>query len=185
MGMLLIILLAFVAVGVIAYLLKQYFHDKPQELQTWVHVASIAASLAGAVSLIWAAATFYESSRLQRELTAANIYREHLELSLSNPTLANLELTGGMLTDREHLEKYEWYVGHALFSFETILEAKPKDQEWRDVGIELVRDHESYIKSGRLRCTHYTKQVRRLLNDALDPDPCPNKKGSDSSSKSN
>lgn len=53
------------------------------------HVYTMVAGGVAAVSLAVGAWTFFDAARLQREITATTLYREHLELSVANPELAD------------------------------------------------------------------------------------------------
>jgi hypothetical protein len=142
------------------------------ELGNWAHVATIIAGLATAIALPWAAYTFDESSRLQRELTAANLYQEHMKISVERPELANRRLMQGSQEEKDN-ERYMWYVGHALYSFETILEALPGDAAWEATAQAFIEDHRNYIGDSNFACKRYTQRIRLLVNKTLKREVCP------------
>lgn len=146
------------------------------KLQMWANVATIVAGFATAISLPWAAYTFFESSRLQRELTATNLYREHLQMSVEKPELANRQLApeeGSVKEIKKDQEMYLWYVGHGLYSLETVVEASPNDEEWKVVAQDFIKTHEKYIGSDDFPCNAYTRRIRLLVNKTLEREVCP------------
>lgn len=146
------------------------------KLEDWARVGTIIAGLATAVALPWAAYTFDQSARLQRELAAASLYQEHMKLSMEKPELANAKLApkqpneDSPNTDREKYEEYQWYVGHALYSFESILEALPNDEGWKSTFKAFIEDHKEYIGSNDFPCTRYSYRLQQLVKEQIGRD---------------
>ncbi len=142
------------------------------KLGAWANVASIVGGIATAISLLWASYTFFESARFQRELSAYSIYQEHMKISMEKPYFANAELTpkppneNSSKEDKEKYEAYQWYVGHALYSFESILAALPNDAEWEKTFAAFIKDHKEYIGSD-FPCDRYEKSIERLMEKNL------------------
>ena len=142
---------------------------------------SILGGLIAALSLFWAAYTFSADVQLQRELAAASLYREHMQTSLQNANLANAGIAPTRPTksnpanndanaqlqyvkDIEQYEKYQWYVGHALYSFETMIEIVDKDPGWTNTFKDFICAHEKYIRSGDFPRDHYSDNLNALIN---------------------
>jgi type II secretory pathway pseudopilin PulG len=172
--MTLVVIIIIVGVLVSALLIRSCVSS--EKLQIWANVATIIAGFATAISLPWAAYTFFESSRLQRELTAINLYREHLQMSVEKPELANRKLApeeGSAKEIKKDQEMYLWYVGHGLYSLETVVEASPDDEEWKAVAQDFIKTHEEYIGNGNFPCNAYTRRIRLLVNETLGRAVCP------------
>lgn len=119
-----------------------------------------------------------ENSRIQRVLAAAGIYQEHMKMSIAHPGLADgriapknpgIDFCPKTMEDVQRMndyEKYRWYVGHALYSFETILEVED-DPEWGSVAEAFIRDHHTYIETygppEGFPCWRYTKKLQERL----------------------
>src|SRR5688572_5191933 len=106
-------------------------------LGDWANISGIVGAIATAVSLAWGSYTYYDSVKLQRELSANSHYQEHMLLSMTYPMFSNGKLApqyppADSIRKTEEYERYRWYVGHALLSFESILAAQPNDKEWRN-----------------------------------------------------
>jgi cbb3-type cytochrome oxidase subunit 3 len=157
---------------VFVFLLYLYFRPKRKNLNEWANFATIAGNCATAGALLWAAYTFYESSRIQRELKSTDLYQEHLKLTAENPLLFNRtfsrqneierkEQEGSISLDElKEMEKdktsYQWYVAHALYSFEMILETTPEDEEWKHVAKDFIQSQRNYIGSDQFPCNFQT-----------------------------
>ena len=148
-----------------------------EKLESLSQITSIIGGVVTAISLIWAAFTFYKGAQLQRELAAYNIYQEHLKLSIDYPDLANPKLSPNPPKDGDSMkikkyEKYRWYVGYAIFSFETILDVFPDDKEWKRTASAFIIDHQDYICSDSFPCNRYTKNIQELVKNSLGKDCC-------------
>jgi hypothetical protein len=67
-----------------AFLIKGFVPDT--HLGAWANVATIVGGIATAISLLWAAYTYYDTVRLQRELADAALYQEHQKESVRKMT---------------------------------------------------------------------------------------------------
>jgi hypothetical protein len=167
-----------------------YLYVSLEKKEQLAKTISIVGGFIAALSLFWAAYTYSDSAqrqiqlaeasaKLQRELAASSLYREHMTRSMDNPGLANAELARKPPTKdgsdeeradaaKEKYEKYRWYVGHALYSFESIL-AVDDDPEWKITFRQFIKDHGDYIGSD-FPCNRYDKKLNDLIKDVLNKD---------------
>jgi len=181
-----------IVVSAVALIVGPLVHFKLSDTQK-VELAktiSILGGLSTAITLFWAAYTFSANAELTRELAAAALYREHMTKSLENPKLAqaeiapkppnrNILITGDpsanskYVDERADFEKYQWYVGHALYSFETMLEIVDDDPGWTKTFMAFVCDHRAYISSGEFPRDHYSQKLNELITATI-PAKCTN-----------
>lgn len=148
------------------------------------HVYTMVAGGVAAVSLAVGAWTFFDAARLQREITATTLYREHLELSVANPEVADALPAGdsasaadstapsrtaagdSAATDTAAARRaraYDWFVAHGVYGFESILDAMPHDPAWRGVAADFIRTHDDYFRT-RFPCAHSSDRLRALVD---------------------
>lgn len=148
------------------------------------HVYTMVAGGVAAVSLAVGAWTFFDAARLQREITATTLYREHLELSVAHPELADGIPAGdsasaadstapsrtaagdSAATDTAAARRdraYDWFVAHGVYGFESILDAMPHDPAWRGVAADFIRTHDDYFRT-RFPCAHSSDRLRALVD---------------------
>lgn len=134
---------------------------------------TIVGGAVGALSLLWAAFTYYDSAHRQKEIWAMSIYQEHTKLTIDHDNLKFI--TNGEfakkdppppLPDDPEYERYEWYVGNALFSFESILDVTSGgDDGWNRTFIGFIKDHKKYIESKRFDCKRYNMRLQQLITE--------------------
>jgi hypothetical protein len=182
-----IIILALLIVGggaVSATLMKRDTTFVPEShLSAWANLTTIVGGVAAAVSLLWAAHTYYESALLQRELSAASIYQESMQLSIAQAELANQEAATTIIqkqkdykarnqpvpeVDRTEFEKYRWYVGHGLYSLEMIFQALPEDPSWKEAARGFMCSHRAYLNSDWFDRGRYSDAVITLVDEVKD-----------------
>jgi len=136
---------------------------------------TMAGGIIAAFSFLWAAYTYNESARLQKELSAYNIYNEHQKISIENPKFLGpselAQMSPPMQNSSDELkrdyEAYQWYVGHGLFSFESILAALPGDEGWERTFKGFMESHNKYLGSKEFDCDRYSKSVQDLLKKTV------------------
>jgi hypothetical protein len=187
MLMLWIVILIVLGVVVTAGFLLKIFVPE-EKWGAFANLTSILSGIVTALSIFIAAFTYYDSAtlqktlandsaRLQKELAASSLYQEHMKISIEHPDLANAELapkqpTGHgsekkkISTEKANYEKYRWYVGHALYSFESILEISPDDPAWKRTFEKFIQDHGEYIRSD-FPCNRYSEKLNALVKDAI------------------
>jgi hypothetical protein len=162
------------AVILSAFLIRRLVPEK--RLGAWANVTSIVGGIATAISLLWAAYTYYASANLQRELSAYSAYQDHMKISIEKPEFANAQLApkppkeDSSDEEKKKYEQYQWYVGHALYSFESILEALPDDKGWQDTFKGFIEDHKEYIGSNNFPCTRYSERLQQLVKEQIGRD---------------
>jgi hypothetical protein len=167
-----------------------YQIDKKGDLDRWKNITGILGTLVAAIALLWAAFTYFGNSRVQKTLSAANIYQEHMKMSIAHPGLADGRIapknpgedfcpsTVEDVQKMNDYEKYRWFVGHALYSFETILEVED-DPAWNSTVDAFIRDHHTYIGSyddnhKGFPCWRYSDKLQKRLNKIFIEKTCPN-----------
>jgi hypothetical protein len=131
---------------------------------------------ATAFSLLWAAYTYYASENLQRELSAYSAYQDHMKTSMDHPEWAVGEFApkppaqDSAVEDKKKYEQYQWYVGHALYSFESILQALPNDEDWKKTFRGFIDDHKEYIGSEHFPCDRYSDDLLLLVKERTGRD---------------
>ena len=156
-----------------AALIKRFVPEG--RLGAWSDVTSIVGGIATAISLLWAAYTYYDGAQLQKELAASSIYQEHMKLSIENPEFADGKLApkppavNGSMEDKKKYEQYRWYIGHALYSFESILDVLPKDKGWKLTAEKFIQDHSEYMRDS-FPCNRYSDPIKELVKNAIGRD---------------
>jgi len=169
----LIMLIILAVIFISGVLIKRIIPEN--KLDAWANVSSIVGGIATAISLLWAAYTFYEGAKIQKELAASSIYQEHMKLSIENPDFANGSLApkppgiGGSVADKMRYEKYRWYIGHALYSFESIFDVMPGDENWDSTAVQFIKGHSEYIRDS-FPCNRYTDRIQQLVKEAIGRD---------------
>jgi hypothetical protein len=169
-----VIALLFVSVAA-AKLIPRSFPNK--KLEAFAALAGVVGLVLTAFSAFWGAYTYYQSDQLQKRLAASSIYQDHMKISM-DPTNKDLLGTGkyartGPPADnspddlKNEYERYQWYVGHSLFSFESILEADPDDGAWKNTMWAFIDDHKVYIGSAHFSCEHHAQNVKQLIKQVL------------------
>jgi len=128
-----------------------------------------------AVSLLLTAYTYLDSASRQRELAAYSVYQKHQELSISNTKFIGIsELSlkepptkDSPIEERREYETYKWYVGHALFSFESILQVFPEDEGWKGTFRGFFCDHEKYLNSKEFDPIRFSTEVQNLIKETF------------------
>lgn len=169
-----LVALLFVSV-VAAIVIPRSFPNK--KLEAFAALAGVVGLALTAFSAFWGAYTYYQSDQLQKRLAASNIYQDHMKISMDP---ANKELLGsgkyarnGPPADnspddfKNEYERYQWYIGHSLFSFESILEADPDDSAWQKTMWDFINDHRVYIGSAHFPCERHTQNVKQLIKQVL------------------
>lgn len=170
LGILIVFIIALVFIALFVY--RKFSLEEKDHLAKTI---SIVGGGVTAVSLLLTAYTYYDSASRQRELSAYSIYQEHQKLSIANPKflgsseLAQKEPPNPHSSDQEkrEYEGYQWYVGHALFSFESILQVFPDDQGWKRTFTGFICAHKKYLSSEEFDAQRYTKEVQDLIKDAF------------------
>lgn len=99
-----------------------------------------------------------------------------MKISIEKPWLANAEIApkppgpDSSNTEKERYEQYQWYVGHALYSFESILEILPYDDGWQDTFKGFITEHKEYIGSNNFPCRRYSSRLQQLVKEQLGRD---------------
>lgn len=84
-------------------------HVRNMRLTDWANVATIFGGIAAAISLPWAAYTYYDSVNRQNAILATNIYQEHMKTSMDDKNKDFIEdLRSRLQVLFESLEDDEW-----------------------------------------------------------------------------
>lgn len=188
MDTMLILTVVFLVLGLISAPFIYFYMplEKKEELSKTI---SILGGLIAALSLFWAAYTYSDNTRrqreaavagerLQRELAASSLYREHMKISLENGDLlgsSEIARNGppakeSPIENHVKFERYQWYVGHALLSFESIFEMFPNDPAWKDTFEGFVCDHKRYLSSTAFQIERYPT-LQKTLTETLEKCP--------------
>jgi hypothetical protein len=101
-----------------------------------------------------------------------------MKLSIENADLANSKLAPRPPTKNDSsnyikdYEKYRWYVGHAVYSFEAIFDVLPNDEEWKLTAKAFIEDHKAYINSDSFPCYRYSGEIQLLVKETLGDSAC-------------
>ncbi|MDB2386050.1 hypothetical protein N9W21_01735 [Shewanella sp.] len=119
------------------------------------------------VVAIGALCTAYYQVQVGRSATATaqahNIYQQYLVLCMDNPDLASGEYRPSSAQD-ERYAQYTWFFSNMLFAFEQILEAKPKDEKWKDTIASQLNKHKFHIqKSKTANSKHWFEDLDSLI----------------------
>lgn len=165
------LILILVLISIFTYLVHNNVTDKDE----WSKTVTIVGAAVGALSLLWAAFTYYDSAHRAKELSAIGIYQEHVKTTI-DPNNRDF-LLGGKFAGMDpeaisegdiEYERYEWYVGHALFSFEAILEVASEDYGWNKTITGFIRGHRKYMASGRFPRERYNAKLQNLVKNTLE-----------------
>jgi hypothetical protein len=137
--------------AVAGFLLRRRF-KKTWENEMWADIATILSGIGVVFSFVWAAYNVDQGERLDRELAALNLYQEHMKLSMDNafsksefaPPLPECDDSP---ETKKAFNKYRWYVGHAMFSFESIVSVSKGDTAWNSAISCFICGHKRYILS--------------------------------------
>lgn len=128
------------------------------------HAVAIQA-LTGILTILFAVAALVgvklqidAATRLQREQSARDIYREYLNLGIARPEFARPDYCAIVGTPQE--SAYESYVDYMLYTAEQAIEADPG---WQPVFERNARQHAAYICSVA-DWQDYGPDVRHLID---------------------
>lgn len=101
-----------------------------------------------------------------RSAQAHETYQQYLARCIEYSEFAS-GYTAKSKPDPEY-DKYKWFVSSMLFSFEQILEAKPKDQYWINAICSQLKLHEAHlVKSSTIDKGEWHDSLQRLLNSTV------------------
>jgi heme/copper-type cytochrome/quinol oxidase subunit 2 len=169
-----IILIIILALFVFAFFVHKNVEDKDGLSKTITIVGGVFAAL----SLFWAAFTYYDGALRQKELSAMGGYQEHMKMTID--PLNSEFLIGGTYAEKNPetisegdigYMRYEWYVGHALSSFEAILDVTSgRDEGWNRTFAGFIKGHKKYIESSKFPCNRYNAELQNLVKTTLGRD---------------
>lgn len=134
--------------------------------ENWSLAGSIA-TLTVAISAILVAIWQLHVGRTEtRSAQAHEVYQQYLGRCIEYPELA--EGYVALENPDPKYNRYKWFVSSMLFSFEQILEAKPKDDHWIAAIESQLSIHKAHLsKSKSLKTGEWDDALQKLLNKAV------------------
>lgn len=140
----------------------------------WELGIAIAAPLLSSIIAIVAISVALYQLRVGRIETrssqAHSIYQQYLAMCIQYPKFANgyvAKLDSESKRDPEY-DRYKWFVSSLLFSFEQILEAKPKDKYWLTSIKEQLKIHKAHLsKAKTLKTGEWHISLQKLLDEVI------------------
>ena len=105
-------------------------------------VSALITALAAVIALVAVKIQIDAASRIQREQSAKEIYREFLNLSMANPDFARPDYCA--LKASPKMAGYEAYVDYLLYTGEQVLQM---DAQWQSVVEDHLERHKDYVCS--------------------------------------
>lgn len=142
-------------------------------MTSWTGGAQFGANIAtmvGVVGVFLAYRQLHTGLLGQREATTLGIWKDYLQLALTNPDLASPE-PHILVEDRrsERYRKYEWFVSTMLFACEQVIALEPDDAQWRESVKDHLNIHRLYLCSPEFRPERYTLALRALITAVTRP----------------
>src|SRR5712691_9342540 len=94
--------------------------------------AAILSFLIACAALVFVWFQIANNREISREATARQIFRQHLELGIRNPSLSLPDIQAIEERGSKGTAQYGHFVTHLLFTCEEILAAFPGDKGWED-----------------------------------------------------
>ena len=131
-----------------------------------VSAAAAALSLCVALGAIW---FVWQQILNNRETTARQFFRQHLELALRNPKFSSPDYQAIEKDGSAVVAQYGFFVEHLLFTCDEILAAFPGDSDWRAACVSRVTPHAAYL------CDHvaatslstYSRDTQSLVKSVM------------------
>lgn len=102
-----------------------------------------------------------------RSAQAHETYQQYLARCVEYPELAEGYIA--LSNPDPKYGQYKWFVASMLFSFEQILEAKPKDMDWVTAIRSQLRIHKVHLKgSDSVKRGEWHSSLQKLLNEILE-----------------
>jgi hypothetical protein len=161
---------------VLIFGVANFVHKNVKNKDELSKTITIVGGAVGALALFWAAFTYYDGALRQKEIWAMSIYQEHTKLTidpanknfLPRGKFAEMDPKTASAWDLEY-ERYEWYVGNALFSFEAILDVTSGgDYGWNKTFEGFIKSHQKYLQSDRFDRERYNAKLQNLLKNTLE-----------------
>lgn len=107
-------------------------------------IGSIVTAVIACAALGIATWQVLEGRNAQREATATQIWRDHLQGAIQNPQLAAPDYCR-LKTDAADRTRYEYFVGLMLFAGEEILRLDAKVADWKDIIGREAAQHARFL----------------------------------------
>jgi hypothetical protein len=107
-------------------------------------IGSIVTAVIACAALGIATWQVLEGRNAQREATATQIWRDHMQGAIQNPQLAAPDYCR-LKTDAADRTRYEYFVGLMLFAGEEILRLDAKVADWTDIIGREAAQHARYL----------------------------------------
>jgi hypothetical protein len=147
-------------------------NESQHRTQFWANLSTIIGALIAIAAVIVAVVTYRGSQELQKEVSAYQIWREHLALSFQYAEYSMPGPTSKVFTGQGDPDpKYEWYVGHALHAVELTLRLQPDDPGWKETAKDVMRFHRPYLASKHFKREHWGSTVMTLIEEVLAEKP--------------
>ncbi|MDO6637822.1 hypothetical protein Q4540_16400 [Pseudoalteromonas carrageenovora] len=118
---------------------------------------------------VFALCVAYWQIKVGRSSTASaqahSIYQQYLLMCMENPVLASGKYEPQSDNDEQYA-KYTWFFSSMLFAFEQVLEAKPKDEQWKETIKAQLFIHKMHLaKSSTAASNQWYLELQKLIDE--------------------
>ncbi|WP_318403994.1 hypothetical protein [Photobacterium leiognathi] len=137
------------------------------DVNLWVSWANIVTCIVAIVAAVFAYRQWTSSKEEARRATAYSAYSKFLELCQQSPDFAYGKEKVIKANQKDYIQ-YRWFVAQMLFAFEQILDALPKDNEWKVTISNQLKKHAWHLKdSGSAKRGEWSKSLQTLIDDLI------------------
>lgn len=132
----------------------------------WSLATSLGALVVGVIAICVAIWQLRVGRTETRSAQAHETYQQYLARCIEYPEFAS-GYASDVRPDPKY-DQYKWFVASMLFSFEQIMEAKPKDKYWvAAIGSQLEIHRLHLSKSNSVRRGEWDDSLQQLLNKVV------------------
>ncbi|NGZ83815.1 hypothetical protein [Duganella aceris] len=133
-----------------------------------VQVSTIAVPFIAFIALIVAIWQIKAGRNAAQRAAAYTIYQAYLKLAMDNPMFSSPDKEK-IMSNKEILSRYKWYVSNMLLSFEEILLISHRQTDWKTALESQLKTHAWYlVNSSSVRRGDWKPGLRLLIAEVLE-----------------
>ncbi len=129
----------------------------PGVIQLIAVLASVAIAAGTVAAVLWGIWTYKRNGAAQVQLLALSTLQHYLDAAVAYPDLASRD-------DRQPVDvRYAWFAAQALTTAQTLWLLVGSQPNWQRSLNAIVRQHQSYLRSGALVCDDFSPEFVSYL----------------------